>query len=52
MQYITKKLQNWSENNGMIINKSKSGIMFIKKSDNEKNRKKFNRILFGYPIVE
>lgn len=50
---IIKNLENWATRNEMSINKNKSGIMYIRKKDNDymKSREKDQKIQ-GYPIVD
>ena len=45
----TEIIENWTKENKMIINKKKSGIMFIKKKDQTKLPQ--SEVISGYPIV-
>ena len=38
LERIIKNLEDWASENEMIINKKKSGILFIKKKENNKMR--------------
>ena len=44
-------IEKWTERNDMIINRKKSGIMFLKKRDYKKSRKEYDHIM-DIPIVK
>lgn len=53
LRSIINNLEEWTQKNGMIVNKSKSGIMYIRKKDNEAMRKAYKSEKFNdYPIVQ
>ena len=53
LKSILKNLEEWTLNYELTINKDKSGIMFIRKKDNEEMRNSYrDGQLNGYPIVQ
>ena len=53
LKQILKNLEDWTLKNEMKINKSKSGIMYIRKKDNEAMRRQYKEEkIQDFPIVQ